>query len=273
MTPHERPNLPLQDALKHADATLPQRGTNTDSRRAHAAHALPPVAVRDAADANHQDMREGLLRVQHVAYRRHIAQTQPVDARAAEAADARARQRRLVRVCHARHVQRRPERVRAGDERHRARVLGQRGEEHAVLRGVGVRRGLDAERDRGGEREVLDGGEVLLEFGEVVCRGRLAGDVRAAEVDFGEERVAGFVREGGDGEDGVAQLRGAAGDADDERLGLGRARGADDGRDGVEVEAQRVRGVAVGIEGRRGGGGGSGEEHFLVHGRVLGEAV
>lgn len=144
-----------------------------------------------------------------------------------------------------------------------------------VLRGVGVRRGLDAERDQSWEREVLEGCEVLLEFGEIVCRGWLVGDVWTAEVDFGEERVAGFVGEGGDGEDGVAELRGAAGDADDERLGLGRARGADDGRDGVEVEAQRVRGVAVGIEGGcgRGGSGGGGEEHFLVHGRVLGEAV
>lgn len=73
-------------------------------------------------------MREGFLRIQHASYRRHIAQTQPVDARAAQTADPVPvpRQRRLVCVCHARHVQRRPERVRAGDERHRARVPRQR---------------------------------------------------------------------------------------------------------------------------------------------------
>lgn len=86
----------------------------------------------------------------------------------------------------------------------------------------------------------------------------------------------------GDRDDGATDIDWAAGDADDEGLGLRRVRGGDDGGDGGEVEGYRVRGVSVRVErgglpggdgGRGRGRGGGREDDLLVHGRVLGEAV
>lgn len=96
-------------------------------------------------------------------------------------------------------MQRRPERVRARDERDDARVGFQRCEENTVLRVVRVRGGFKSHWDLG--RGVCGGerGEVEEELGEGVCGGWLVGDVRTGEVHLDEEVVACLAGEVGDG--------------------------------------------------------------------------